>query len=1006
MDLEKCLSSIQSVLDLPRVVATLGHEPLHNVSPRESGLLSNSHSLVHVIGRTGSLPWFAIESSRPERAAITLARRLNRRGRLGLVLALDSQSHRLTFAVSFGKIPHLDLDLRKPEAESLNSLRKLARKPEGGPMAFVALAADALSTEPLSRRFFRQFRATLGQVARSFVGPMSEEARHDLALLQLTRVLFLYFIQTKGWLDRRERFLAEEVDRCLARGRHLHRDLLRPLFFGTLNQPMASRSRTAVSFGDIPFLNGGLFEPHLLERRYQATIANDTWRETFDDLFERFAFTVSERDPSRVAPDMLGRVFEGVMAPGARHESGTFYTPLSLVEQLLDTTLAVFLAGQMHCSERQAEQYLQDGNPAAAPFLSRLTLLDPAVGSGAFLLAALERLAGFEQAQRQKSNRKRYVLSHNLFGVDQSAAAVRLTELRLWLSTIAEDPAEQVEAVAPLPNLDCLVRQGDSLLDPLGWASQQRAQDPRLIRELTELRKQAVVAAGPAKRGLVQKLRSLEARALDHSLDTAEERHRTEITECLEDARAHDLFQERRGLDVHSRAMLLRLRSGLRQVRQARRKLARDGEVPWFHYQSHFADVFASGGFDVVVGNPPWLRSESLAPAFRKHLAGRYHWWRPSAHGFGKSPDLAFAFLERSFELTAPGGVVGMLVPAKLTAAAYGAAIRHALASTTTIHTVADLTESPAAQFDATVYPLAIVSSRSVAPEGHCIRTTLGCSSRPEIRQSELRGGGPWILVRNEIREAVVAMEERHASLGDILTCHLGVKTGANRIFLNPPEELEAEVLRPAIRGRDILAFRWKSRTLLLWTHNEAGVPSAELPRHARTYLGSHLSELRGRKDFRGGAPWTLFRTRPALARYRVVWADLARNLVALALTRRSDREHIPLNSCYVAPISSGVVAERVAAWLNSSWIRAIARIAAAPAAGGYRRFNARVVSRLPLPDGVLADQRLSRIAIAGRAGRPVQEELDDIAAQHLELSASAQRAIRAVVELPTEHRR
>jgi hypothetical protein len=598
------------------------------------------------------------------------------------------------------------------------------------------------------------------------------------------------------------------------------------------------------------------------------------------------------------------------------------------------------------------------------------------------------------------------VLSHNLFGVDQSAAAVRLTELRLWLAAIAEDPAEQAEAVAPLPNLDCLIRQGDSLLDPLGWASRQRAQDPALVRELTELREQTVVAAGPSKRGLVRKLHVLEARALDQSLDAAEERHRIEISECLEEARAHDLFQERRGLDVQSRALLLRLRSGLRQVRQARRKLARDGEVPWFHYQSHFADVFASGGFDVVVGNPPWLRSESLAPALRKHLAGRYHWWRPSAHGFGKGPDLAFAFLERSFELTAPGGVVGMLVPAKVTAAAYGAAIRHALASTSTIHTIADLTESPAAHFEATVYPLAIVSSRSMPPNGHCVRSSLGCSSRPQIKQSGLRGGGPWILVRDEIREAVARMEECHDSLGDIATCHLGVKTGANRIFLNPPGEIEAEVLRPAIRGRDLMAFRWRSRTLLLWTHNEAGDPSAELPRQARTYLSSHLSALRARKDFRGGAPWTLFRTRPALARYRVVWADLARNLVALALTRRSDREHIPLNSCYVAPMTSGVVAERVAAWLNSSWIRAIARVAAAPAAGGYRRFNARVVSRLPLPNGALADHRLSRITVAGRAGRAVQEELDDIVAQHLQLSASTQRALRSVVELTSHHSR
>ena len=69
---------------------------------------------------------------------------------------------------------------------------------------------------------------------------MTTEDRHGLALLQLTRILFLYFIQTKGWLAGRERFLAEEVERCLAHRRRIHRDLLRPLFFGTLNRPRAS----------------------------------------------------------------------------------------------------------------------------------------------------------------------------------------------------------------------------------------------------------------------------------------------------------------------------------------------------------------------------------------------------------------------------------------------------------------------------------------------------------------------------------------------------------------------------------------------------------------------------------------------------------------------------------------------------------------------------------------------------------------------------------------------
>jgi hypothetical protein len=98
--------------------------------------------------------------------------------------------------------------------------------------------------------------------------------------------------------------------------------------------------------------------------------------------------------------------------------------------------------------------------------------------------------------------------------------------------------------------------------------------------------------------------------------------------------------------------------------------------------------------------------------------------------------------------------------------------------------------------------------------------------------------------------------------------------------------------------------------------------------------------------------------------------------------------------------------AERLAAWLNSTWLRSVARIGAVPAAGGFARFNAQVVARLPLPLSVLTDSRLSRITVEGRAGQAVQEELDEIAAQHLGLSSSTQRALRTVLDNATKHRR
>jgi hypothetical protein len=127
---------------------------------------------------------------------------------------------------------------------------------------------------------------------------------------------------------------------------------------------------------------------------------------------------------------------------------------------------------------------------------------------------------------------------------------------------------------------------------------------------------------------------------------------------------------------------------------------------------------------------------------------------------------------------------------------------------------------------------------------------------------------------------------------------------------------------------------------------------------------------------------------------------------VAAALTTRNDLYQIPLNSCYVATMTSVVEAERLTACLNSTWLRAAARLGAVPAASGFARFNAQTIARLPLPSSALADSALTRLAQEGRAGALVQEELDEAMAGHLGLSSDAQNALRAVVDGPARHRR
>jgi hypothetical protein len=137
-----------------------------------------------------------------------------------------------------------------------------------------------------------------------------------------------------------------------------------------------------------------------------------------------------------------------------------------------------------------------------------------------------------------------------------------------------------------------------------------------------------------------------------------------------------------------------------------------------------------------------------------------------------------------------------------------------------------------------------------------------------------------------------------------------------------------------------------------------------------------------------------------------VIWADLARRLAAAALTDRSDRNLVPLNTCYVAILESTAEAERLASWLNCTWMRVAARASAVPAAGGFARFAGSTIGGLPLPPGVLRDPYLESIAIAARGGKHVQNELDDLTAGLLGLSGSDQDALRSLVgSRPASHR-
>jgi len=1011
--LRELLARTEQISDLGALFSALGYTAVWEQVPPASWLGEQAEPGVRaaaLVARFGAFRIFGLETREPERWARRAASRLAERAERGLIAALDPRAGRLVLSAwraggSESKrlgVRALTVPLTHPPVAALATLERIAVGADESALGLSLRVGEALASEGVTPRFFRAFRDIVERFTDRLAGPdgsIRAPDRRHLALTALTRVLFLYFVQAKGWLDGDPRYLPRLLDDALSGRRHFHRSALHPLCFGALNRPYGQRSAGARALGAVPFLNGGLFEPTPLERTVGPALwENGDWRDAFDDLFEKFHFSVREdASADLVAPDMLGRVFEGIMDPKDRRSSGSYYTPPGLVRALVRAALETALVERRGFTPEIAACWVHESQaPPEAERLRDLTVVDPAVGSGAFLLGALEELARMRRAagESQGSILYRDIMSRSLFGVDLDPTAVRLTELRLWLALVADDGASLPEAVTPLPNLDGRVRQGDALLDPLalartltGTAGLGDAREE--IHRLAASRRAIFASPGVTKREPLRELeraeRSLAERLFEQALAGVERR----IAETIEGGRARDLFGRAAGLNQSTRELLRKLRGARRDLRTSLRRLTREEGTPFFSFDTHFADILAAGGFDCVVGNPPWVRAERLPRRIRDALSARYRCWHAGRErGFAHQPDLSVAFVERALELTSPGGVVGLLVPAKLATAGYAEPLRRHVAGETRIARLAPADDAAAA-FGAAVYPMALVAARR--PPRVAERVTLGldASERTSTTQGSLQQPGPWILqphadrVARRLRDELPTVGERWAPI-------LGVKTGADDLFL-VTEPCEGS--RPAVRGRDCARWQVEIRRHLLWTHEPDGRVRARLHAAMSGHLEGVAEQLKQRADYRGGPPWQLFRLGLALAAHRVIWPDVARRLSASVPEPRM----VPLNTVYGIVTRSADEAHALAALFNSRWYTALAALRADPARGGFRRFNARVIRILPLP--AAGHPIWAGLAQCGRR----HEVDDDSVAEALHLDARDRRALDRDLSLAPE---
>ena len=358
--------------------------------------------------------------------------------------------------------------------------------------------SDAFNVEPVTDAFFKEYRGVFkfAEGAITGFGESGEDKNAKRLFTQtlFNRLMFVHFLSRKGWLsingdkDYLRALWNEYRDNAqpLPSGNapNFYDERLKLLFFTGLNNPDSRDHMDGPSplIGTVPFLNGGLFEESDLDRRDGIHVPDAVIERAFKELFEKFNFTVMESTPFdievAVDPEMLGKVFEELV--NERHDTGAYYTPRPVVAFMCREALKGYLEGKdtgvsadaiaAYIENRDTGGISVDAARRIGAALDEITVVDPACGSGAFLLGMMQELVDLQTALYRVESKsedlhalKLHIIERNLYGVDIDEFAVNIAMLRLWLSLAIDFDGDTPPA---LPNLDFKIVRGDSLLGP------------------------------------------------------------------------------------------------------------------------------------------------------------------------------------------------------------------------------------------------------------------------------------------------------------------------------------------------------------------------------------------------------------------------------------------------------------------------------------------------------------------------------------------------------------
>lgn len=431
----------------------------------------------------------------------------------------------------------------------------------------------------------------------------------------LGQIVFCYFLQKKGCLGAEKNqtlgagnknFLRDQFSKCEKQKKNFYNDFLEYFFYDGLNSENVNNYVESIKC-KTPYLNGGLFEEisGYDWKKESLKLSNDLFsnksEEGILDIFDLYNFTVDENDGFDIEigidPEMLGKVFENLLPENFRKGKGSFYTPRKIVKFMCLDAIRNYLISKTELNkekdlieklielnslplENKSSEYNLNFDKTLLntvdQYLKNIKICDPAIGSGAFPVQLMNEIVGIRGnilgiLNKEFSNYslKRDFIENSIYGVDIDKGAVEISKLRLWLSLIVDE--KNINNINPLPNLSYKILQGNSLIQ------KYKNYDFDNEYEKTEL--------FPDEETINIKKELIEIQKKYFNLTS---RKRKKETRELLDKKIESLISKE---NKHNFLM--------------------DEERNFFLWKIFFLDVFQNGGFDLIIGNPPYVFARS-----------------------------------------------------------------------------------------------------------------------------------------------------------------------------------------------------------------------------------------------------------------------------------------------------------------------------------------------------------------------------------------------------------